>query len=338
MSRVLTTTTYGVLGLLAVRPYSTYELAKAMGLSVGRVWPRAESKLFEEPKKLVEHGYARSREETVGRRRRTVYSITAAGRRALAAWLAEPGDGPVLEFEGLVKLMFADHGSRADALETIASSGLSCRRSRICRAPLQRRAIDGITMRAKTIIGLPRSWAWSAPTPAAQTSAWALVLLAEHGDLLVTGLRRPPPGSRWRRLVASLTMGATLVFTLAEDRAGPRVGVELHAHRHHVVRRPLCHALNLLDDMDGLAAGVAIVATAFLAALLGPSLGSMLVGLLIGADRRARRVPLLEPSTGRRCSWATAGACSSARAGWRLAGPDLQRAASPSSAPRCWLC
>ena len=120
MSRVLTTTTYGVLGLLAVRPYSTYELAKAMGLSVGRVWPRAESKLFEEPKKLVEHGYARAREEKVGRRPRTVYSITPAGRRALAAWLAEPGKGPLLEFEGLVKLMFADHGSRADALETIA--------------------------------------------------------------------------------------------------------------------------------------------------------------------------------------------------------------------------
>ena len=120
MSRVLSTTTYGVLGLLAVRPYSTYELAKAMKLSVGRVWPRAESKLFEEPKKLVEHGYARAREETVGRRPRTVYSITAAGQRALAAWLAEPGDGPVLEFEGLVKLMIADHGSRADALETIA--------------------------------------------------------------------------------------------------------------------------------------------------------------------------------------------------------------------------
>jgi DNA-binding PadR family transcriptional regulator len=120
MSRALTTTTYGVLGLLAVRPYSTYEMAKAMGLSVGRVWPRAESKLFEEPKKLVEQGYASARAETVGRRPRTVYSITPAGRRALAAWLAEPGKGPVLEFEALVKLMFADHGSRADALETIA--------------------------------------------------------------------------------------------------------------------------------------------------------------------------------------------------------------------------
>jgi len=116
----LTTTTYGVLGLLAVRPHSTYELAKAMDRSVGRVWPRAQSKLFEEPKKLVSHGYATAREESVGRRPRTVYTITRSGRRALADWLAEPGDGPALEFEGLVKLIFADHGTRDDALASIA--------------------------------------------------------------------------------------------------------------------------------------------------------------------------------------------------------------------------
>ena len=116
----LTTTTYGVLGLLAVRPHSTYELAKAMGRSVGRAWPRAQSKLFEEPKKLVRHGYASARKDFVGRRPRTVYTITRSGRRALATWLADPGDGPVLEFEGLVKLVFADHGTRDDALATIA--------------------------------------------------------------------------------------------------------------------------------------------------------------------------------------------------------------------------
>lgn len=118
----LTTTTYGVLGLLAVRPHSTYELAKAMGRSVGRAWPRAQSKLFEEPKKLVQHGYAEAREDPVGRRPRTVYTITRSGRRALAAWLAVPGEGPVLEFEGLVKLVFADHGTRDDALATIANA------------------------------------------------------------------------------------------------------------------------------------------------------------------------------------------------------------------------
>jgi DNA-binding PadR family transcriptional regulator len=116
----LTTTTYGVLVLLAVRPHSTYELAKAMDLSVGRVWPRAQSKLFEEPKKLVEHGFATAREEAVGRRPRTVYTISRAGRRALAAWLAEPGDGPALEFEALVKLIFAEYGTREDALASVA--------------------------------------------------------------------------------------------------------------------------------------------------------------------------------------------------------------------------
>ena len=116
----LTTTTYGVLGLLAVRPHSTYELTKAMDRSVGRVWPRARSKLFEEPRKLVAHGYATARDDSVGRRPRTVYAITRSGRRALAAWLAEPGEGPAVEFEGMVKLIFADSGTRADALATIS--------------------------------------------------------------------------------------------------------------------------------------------------------------------------------------------------------------------------
>jgi DNA-binding PadR family transcriptional regulator len=118
----LTTTTYGVLGLLAVRPHSTYELTKAMDRSVGRVWPRAKSKLFEEPKKLVEHGYATARKDSVGHRPRTVYTITRSGRRALATWLEDAGQGPSLEFEGLVKLLFAEHGTRHDALATIAQA------------------------------------------------------------------------------------------------------------------------------------------------------------------------------------------------------------------------
>jgi DNA-binding PadR family transcriptional regulator len=118
----LTTTSYGVLGLLAVKPYSTYELTREMGRSLGRIWPRTASKLYEEPKKLVDHGFARAREGRVGRRSRTVYAITPRGRRALATWLDQPGDGPRIEFEGLVKLLFAEHGSREAALRSIASA------------------------------------------------------------------------------------------------------------------------------------------------------------------------------------------------------------------------
>ena len=50
----LTTTSYAVLGLLSIKPWSSYELTQQMDRSLGRIWPRAMSKLYEEPKKLVE--------------------------------------------------------------------------------------------------------------------------------------------------------------------------------------------------------------------------------------------------------------------------------------------
>ena len=118
----LTTTSYAILGLLAVQPWSTYELTQQMERSLGHMWPRAASKLYEEPKKLVNHGLARATEDRVGRRPRTVYSITAKGRRALAEWLREPGEGPVLEWEQLVKVFFSDNGTRADALATVEAA------------------------------------------------------------------------------------------------------------------------------------------------------------------------------------------------------------------------
>jgi DNA-binding PadR family transcriptional regulator len=109
-----------MLGMLAVRSWTTYELAKQMDRGLGRLWPRARSNLFNEPKKLVAHGLAEATQEHTGRRARTVYTITAAGREALRAWLATPGQGPVLEFELMLKVFFADHGSRTDTLAAVA--------------------------------------------------------------------------------------------------------------------------------------------------------------------------------------------------------------------------
>jgi DNA-binding PadR family transcriptional regulator len=115
-----TTTSYAILGLLALQPWSTYELARQMDRALGYFWPRTRSKLYEEPKKLVAAGLATASQELVGRRKRTVYSITPAGRRALAAWVRVPGDGPVLEFEQLVKVFFAEHGTKDDLLAGFA--------------------------------------------------------------------------------------------------------------------------------------------------------------------------------------------------------------------------
>jgi len=115
----MTTTSYAILGLLAVKPWTTHELVQQVDRSLRRIWPRAQSKLYEEPKKLVAHGYARASDDSVGRRRRTRYTITAKGRRALAAWLQKPGSGPILEFEQLLKISFADSGSKADIVTNL---------------------------------------------------------------------------------------------------------------------------------------------------------------------------------------------------------------------------
>jgi DNA-binding PadR family transcriptional regulator len=110
-----------ILGLLALRRWSTYELAQQMRRSIHYYWPRVESHIYEEPKKLVAHGLATASREYAGRRPRTVYAITDEGREALRTWLARPGKGPLVEFEGLVKVLFAEQAGKDELLATLAS-------------------------------------------------------------------------------------------------------------------------------------------------------------------------------------------------------------------------
>lgn len=115
----LTTTSYALLVHLALRPWSAFELAKQMRRGLDLIWPRAESALYEEPKNLVAHGLARARKEPTGRRFRTVYAITPKGRRALAQWLASASPAPRLESEPMIRVFFAEQGSKADLVATI---------------------------------------------------------------------------------------------------------------------------------------------------------------------------------------------------------------------------
>src|SRR5688572_12907028 len=105
------TTSFAVLGLLALRPWGTYELATQVRRSLWWFWPRAERKLYDEPKHLVEAGFARATSQQTGNRSRTVYAITGTGREALQEWLDGPSVPPALEFEAMVRVFFADAGT-----------------------------------------------------------------------------------------------------------------------------------------------------------------------------------------------------------------------------------
>ena len=112
-------TGYAILGLLALQPWSTYELAQQVQRSLNWFWPRAERRLYDEPKRLVADGLATSTEGYTGQRRRTVYEITTAGRTELAEWLGRPPEPRAVEFEGMLKVFFADAGSRDSLISTL---------------------------------------------------------------------------------------------------------------------------------------------------------------------------------------------------------------------------
>ena len=118
--RKLTATSYAILGLLGVRSFSAYELTKQVRRSLHFCWPRAETRLYQEPKNLLEHGLVKATTTANGRRSRTEYAITAKGRKALRGWLEESSAPPRLESEALLRLFFADHGTKDDLLTTLA--------------------------------------------------------------------------------------------------------------------------------------------------------------------------------------------------------------------------
>lgn len=109
------TTAHAILGLLALRPsWSTYELSQQLRRNMRFFWPRAESAIYAEAKSLVERGWARAEEVQYGRRTRTDYRITPAGRRALQEWLGTPPRSTALECEPVLRVFLGDLAGDAD--------------------------------------------------------------------------------------------------------------------------------------------------------------------------------------------------------------------------------
>ncbi|MGN6215440.1 MAG: PadR family transcriptional regulator [Solirubrobacterales bacterium] len=90
----LTGTSYALLALLKeFGPSTSYEIKQALESSIQNFWPVPHTTAYEEPARLAAAGYLSAAQEEGGRRRR-VYSLTAQGREALAAWANEPTAAP----------------------------------------------------------------------------------------------------------------------------------------------------------------------------------------------------------------------------------------------------
>ena len=82
---------YAILGLLAKRPSTGYQISRAMQRPVGYFWTARHSQIYPELADLEGEGLVRSRViDGPGPRDTKRYAITAAGRNGLRAWLDSP--------------------------------------------------------------------------------------------------------------------------------------------------------------------------------------------------------------------------------------------------------
>ncbi|QGG94259.1 PadR family transcriptional regulator [Actinomarinicola tropica] len=125
--RTPTTTGHVLLGLLALRSWTAYELTQQMRRAVRWAWPRSEANLYNEIKRLADAGLAVAIEEESGGRSRTRYEITDAGREAVTAWLGQqPPSEPKMELEVLLRTFLADLGSADDLRASLAATRSWC--------------------------------------------------------------------------------------------------------------------------------------------------------------------------------------------------------------------
>ncbi len=103
----LSPTAYVILGMLAWRPMSGYDIKATADRSTRFFWATSYGQIYPELRRLSEAGLVEGEADARGGRRRTSYSLTPAGREALEGWLSEDAATFEMRDEALLRLFFA---------------------------------------------------------------------------------------------------------------------------------------------------------------------------------------------------------------------------------------
>ena len=116
--RALGTTSCVVLGLVARRPMSGYDLAALATRSIAHFWPISKSQVYAELSRLETDGYiVGTHVEQDNRPDKRRYELTQAGDEVLTAWLTTGGYAPDRTRSGfLAKFFFGEQMTREQRL------------------------------------------------------------------------------------------------------------------------------------------------------------------------------------------------------------------------------
>jgi len=149
-----TAVTWAVLGLLALRPMSGYDIKRAVDRTIRHFWAASYGQIYPELKRLEAAGWVEGADGSNGARAKRIYTITATGRRELRGWLTGHETRIELRDESLLRLFFADTLPREHGL------GLLAARREGYRAMLEYlRSLDDGTGPDPTYVDLVYRWA-----------------------------------------------------------------------------------------------------------------------------------------------------------------------------------
>jgi DNA-binding PadR family transcriptional regulator len=122
-----------ILGLLSLAPMTGYDLKRHFDSTVGHFWAADKAQIYRTLAQLVTDGFAAV--ETVagsGAPDRQEHRITAAGRAALAAWLASEPERHVERDPFLARVFFGD-GLDDEGLRALFEHRRAVARTRLAR-------------------------------------------------------------------------------------------------------------------------------------------------------------------------------------------------------------
>ena len=96
-----------ILGMLAARPRSGYEIKQLVDSSARFFWAASYGQIYPELKKLEKAGLIAGDDSSKGARQRTTFRLTSDGKRAAREWISRPPEVLEIRDEGLLKLFFA---------------------------------------------------------------------------------------------------------------------------------------------------------------------------------------------------------------------------------------
>jgi PadR family transcriptional regulator AphA len=119
MSEELTPTAHTILGFLASHPRSGYEIREAAKRAVSFFWGVSDGQLYPQLRLLEARNLIEAVEQPDGPRARQTWRLTEQGREVFLAWLREPSAPVQTRDENLVKILFAAHLDRAEAVRLV---------------------------------------------------------------------------------------------------------------------------------------------------------------------------------------------------------------------------